>query len=193
MQCYPTKPPKALIRIWTNIFNLKKCTRNPAPPPEASCCVIFGYFLVINRQAMGYIYIYILCILCCLCHEVQKEFCCPLPWTSSASCVCFVVSRCPESLRPETVRPCLLPCKRDCIVTPYSDWSPCPSTCQRGMSLLMCHTCIIKTIHSMDCICSPNPALLHCKMFYFLLGCSQKKTVVLLGWGMRGGFLWTNW
>uniref|UniRef100_A0A8B9KFJ0 Thrombospondin type-1 domain-containing protein 7A n=1 Tax=Astyanax mexicanus TaxID=7994 RepID=A0A8B9KFJ0_ASTMX len=37
--------------------------------------------------------------------------------------------KCPESLRPETVRPCLLPCKRDCIVTPYSDWTPCPSSC----------------------------------------------------------------
>lgn len=44
--------------------------------------------------------------------------------------------RCPESLRPDTVRPCLLPCKRDCIITPYSDWSPCPSTCQPGSSLL---------------------------------------------------------
>ncbi|XP_031731663.1 thrombospondin type-1 domain-containing protein 7A isoform X2 [Anarrhichthys ocellatus] len=40
--------------------------------------------------------------------------------------------KCPESLRPDTVRPCLLPCKRDCIITPYSDWSPCPSTCQAG-------------------------------------------------------------
>ncbi|XP_031134376.1 thrombospondin type-1 domain-containing protein 7A isoform X3 [Sander lucioperca] len=40
--------------------------------------------------------------------------------------------KCPESLRPDTVRPCLLPCKRDCIITPYSDWSPCPSTCQPG-------------------------------------------------------------
>ncbi|XP_053189729.1 thrombospondin type-1 domain-containing protein 7A [Scomber japonicus] len=40
--------------------------------------------------------------------------------------------KCPESLRPDTVRPCLLPCKRDCIVTPYSDWSTCPSTCQTG-------------------------------------------------------------
>ncbi|XP_051729251.1 LOW QUALITY PROTEIN: thrombospondin type-1 domain-containing protein 7A [Ctenopharyngodon idella] len=40
--------------------------------------------------------------------------------------------KCPESLRPETVRPCLLPCKRDCMVTPYSDWTPCPSTCQTG-------------------------------------------------------------
>ncbi|XP_056154112.1 thrombospondin type-1 domain-containing protein 7A [Lampris incognitus] len=38
--------------------------------------------------------------------------------------------KCPESLRPDTVRPCLLPCKRDCIVTPYSEWIPCPSTCQ---------------------------------------------------------------
>uniref|UniRef100_A0A4W4HJ75 Thrombospondin type-1 domain-containing protein 7A n=1 Tax=Electrophorus electricus TaxID=8005 RepID=A0A4W4HJ75_ELEEL len=40
--------------------------------------------------------------------------------------------KCPESIRPDTVRPCLLPCKRDCIVTPYSDWTPCPSTCQAG-------------------------------------------------------------
>ncbi|XP_067467764.1 thrombospondin type-1 domain-containing protein 7A [Thunnus thynnus] len=40
--------------------------------------------------------------------------------------------KCPESLRPDTVRPCLLPCKRDCMVTPYSDWSTCPSTCQAG-------------------------------------------------------------
>ncbi|XP_074542609.1 thrombospondin type-1 domain-containing protein 7A [Halichoeres trimaculatus] len=38
--------------------------------------------------------------------------------------------KCPESLRPDTVRPCLLPCKRDCIVTPYSDWSPCPTMCR---------------------------------------------------------------
>uniref|UniRef100_A0A3Q3WEJ1 Thrombospondin type-1 domain-containing protein 7A n=1 Tax=Mola mola TaxID=94237 RepID=A0A3Q3WEJ1_MOLML len=43
--------------------------------------------------------------------------------------------KCPESLRPDTVRPCLLPCKRDCIVTPYSDWSPCPLTCKAGISL----------------------------------------------------------
>ncbi|XP_077362253.1 thrombospondin type-1 domain-containing protein 7A-like [Festucalex cinctus] len=40
--------------------------------------------------------------------------------------------KCPESLRPDTVRPCLLPCKRDCLVTPYSDWSSYPSTCQKG-------------------------------------------------------------
>nr|XP_034985345.1 thrombospondin type-1 domain-containing protein 7A isoform X1 [Zootoca vivipara] len=40
--------------------------------------------------------------------------------------------KCPESLRPETVRPCLLPCRKDCIVTPYSDWTPCPSSCQEG-------------------------------------------------------------
>uniref|UniRef100_A0A674EB22 Thrombospondin type-1 domain-containing protein 7A n=1 Tax=Salmo trutta TaxID=8032 RepID=A0A674EB22_SALTR len=37
--------------------------------------------------------------------------------------------KCPESIRPETVRPCLLPCKRDCSVTSYSDWSACPATC----------------------------------------------------------------
>uniref|UniRef100_A0A672MNN6 Thrombospondin type-1 domain-containing protein 7A-like n=1 Tax=Sinocyclocheilus grahami TaxID=75366 RepID=A0A672MNN6_SINGR len=47
-------------------------------------------------------------------------------------CFTVFICRCPESLRPDTVRPCLLPCKRDCIVTPYSDWTPCPSTCQTG-------------------------------------------------------------
>uniref|UniRef100_A0AAY4ELB3 Thrombospondin type-1 domain-containing protein 7A n=1 Tax=Denticeps clupeoides TaxID=299321 RepID=A0AAY4ELB3_9TELE len=40
--------------------------------------------------------------------------------------------KCPESLRPETVRPCLLPCKRDCTATPYSDWTPCPTSCPAG-------------------------------------------------------------
>ncbi|XP_037119281.1 thrombospondin type-1 domain-containing protein 7A-like isoform X2 [Syngnathus acus] len=39
--------------------------------------------------------------------------------------------KCPESLRPDTVRPCFLPCKRDCLLSPYSDWSPYPSTCRQ--------------------------------------------------------------
>ncbi|XP_048455532.1 thrombospondin type-1 domain-containing protein 7B [Rhincodon typus] len=42
--------------------------------------------------------------------------------------------RCPENTRPETVRPCLLPCKKDCIVTPFSEWTPCPTQCQQGNS-----------------------------------------------------------
>ncbi|XP_061579008.1 thrombospondin type-1 domain-containing protein 7B [Cololabis saira] len=37
--------------------------------------------------------------------------------------------RCSESSRPETSRPCLLPCKKDCEVTPFSEWTDCPSTC----------------------------------------------------------------
>uniref|UniRef100_A0A5F9DSJ3 Thrombospondin type-1 domain-containing protein 7B n=1 Tax=Oryctolagus cuniculus TaxID=9986 RepID=A0A5F9DSJ3_RABIT len=40
--------------------------------------------------------------------------------------------RCPDSTRPETVRPCFLPCKKDCIVTAFSEWTPCPSLCQSG-------------------------------------------------------------
>ncbi|XP_039883311.1 thrombospondin type-1 domain-containing protein 7B isoform X1 [Simochromis diagramma] len=40
-----------------------------------------------------------------------------------------VNKRCSDSSRPETVRPCLLPCKRDCIVTTFSEWTTCPSTC----------------------------------------------------------------
>uniref|UniRef100_A0A8C9U5U9 Thrombospondin type-1 domain-containing protein 7A n=1 Tax=Scleropages formosus TaxID=113540 RepID=A0A8C9U5U9_SCLFO len=41
-----------------------------------------------------------------------------------------IPKRCPDSSRPDTVRPCLLPCRKDCIVTPFSEWTPCPSTCQ---------------------------------------------------------------
>ncbi|XP_074729868.1 thrombospondin type-1 domain-containing protein 7B isoform X3 [Strix uralensis] len=40
--------------------------------------------------------------------------------------------RCPESIRPETVRPCLLLCKKDCVVTPFSEWTRCPTACQSG-------------------------------------------------------------
>uniref|UniRef100_A0A3P8SWS5 Thrombospondin type 1 domain containing 7B n=1 Tax=Amphiprion percula TaxID=161767 RepID=A0A3P8SWS5_AMPPE len=40
-----------------------------------------------------------------------------------------VVNKCSDSSRPETVQPCLLPCKKDCIVTPFSEWTACPSTC----------------------------------------------------------------
>ncbi|MBN3284286.1 THS7A protein, partial [Polyodon spathula] len=73
-------------------------------------------------------------------------------WSSESTCsvgmqtrkvICVRVNvgqvppkKCPESLRPETVRPCLLPCKKDCIVTPYSDWTPCPSSCQEEFGSL---------------------------------------------------------
>ncbi|XP_024099324.3 thrombospondin type-1 domain-containing protein 7B [Pongo abelii] len=43
-----------------------------------------------------------------------------------------MTKRCPESTRPETVRPCFLPCKKDCIVTAFSEWTPCPRMCQAG-------------------------------------------------------------
>ncbi|NXP12520.1 THS7B protein, partial [Thinocorus orbignyianus] len=42
--------------------------------------------------------------------------------------------RCPESIRPESVRPCLLLCKKDCLVTPFSEWTRCPTACQPGNS-----------------------------------------------------------
>uniref|UniRef100_A0A9L0IGF4 Thrombospondin type-1 domain-containing protein 7A n=1 Tax=Equus asinus TaxID=9793 RepID=A0A9L0IGF4_EQUAS len=73
-------------------------------------------------------------------------------WNGEASCsvgmqtrkvICVRVNvgqvgpkKCPESLRPETVRPCLLPCRKDCIMTPYSDWTPCPSSCKEGDSVV---------------------------------------------------------
>uniref|UniRef100_A0A8C1Y6H1 Thrombospondin, type I, domain containing 7Bb n=1 Tax=Cyprinus carpio TaxID=7962 RepID=A0A8C1Y6H1_CYPCA len=37
--------------------------------------------------------------------------------------------RCPESSRPDSIRSCPLPCKIDCIVTPFSKWSACPTSC----------------------------------------------------------------
>nr|XP_043890586.1 thrombospondin type-1 domain-containing protein 7A-like isoform X7 [Solea senegalensis] len=37
--------------------------------------------------------------------------------------------KCPDGPRPSTVRPCQLPCKKDCIVSPFSDWTPCPVSC----------------------------------------------------------------
>ncbi|XP_047666453.1 thrombospondin type-1 domain-containing protein 7B isoform X2 [Tachysurus fulvidraco] len=36
---------------------------------------------------------------------------------------------CPESTRPEQKRSCILLCKLDCIVTPFSEWGPCPTSC----------------------------------------------------------------
>ncbi|XP_062869505.1 thrombospondin type-1 domain-containing protein 7B [Trichomycterus rosablanca] len=38
-------------------------------------------------------------------------------------------NRCPGSTRPDQMLPCTLPCKVDCIVTPFSEWSPCPTSC----------------------------------------------------------------
>ncbi|XP_061090823.1 thrombospondin type-1 domain-containing protein 7B-like [Conger conger] len=40
-----------------------------------------------------------------------------------------IPKRCPDSSRPDTIRPCLLPCRTDCIVTPFSEWTSCLSSC----------------------------------------------------------------
>ncbi|XP_019712975.1 thrombospondin type-1 domain-containing protein 7A-like, partial [Hippocampus comes] len=37
--------------------------------------------------------------------------------------------KCPDAPRPSTVRPCQLPCKKDCIMTPFSEWTSCPDAC----------------------------------------------------------------
>ncbi|CAN2389027.1 Thrombospondin type 1 repeats [Pristimantis euphronides] len=40
--------------------------------------------------------------------------------------------RCPESTKPETARPCPLPCATDCVVTAFSEWTLCPRACLPG-------------------------------------------------------------
>ncbi|XP_077473854.1 thrombospondin type-1 domain-containing protein 7B isoform X1 [Stigmatopora argus] len=40
-----------------------------------------------------------------------------------------VNKRCADSARPKNVQSCVLPCMKDCIVTPFSEWTACPSTC----------------------------------------------------------------
>ncbi|XP_046701231.1 thrombospondin type-1 domain-containing protein 7B isoform X2 [Silurus meridionalis] len=37
--------------------------------------------------------------------------------------------RCPDSARLDSVQSCVLPCKRDCVVTLFSEWTVCPHTC----------------------------------------------------------------
>ncbi|NWV59055.1 THS7B protein, partial [Malurus elegans] len=58
--------------------------------------------------------------------QTRKVFC----MKSSSGQV--TAKRCPESVRPEAVRPCLLPCRKDCVVTLFSEWTPCPTACQPG-------------------------------------------------------------
>uniref|UniRef100_A0A8C4Q146 Spondin-like TSP1 domain-containing protein n=1 Tax=Eptatretus burgeri TaxID=7764 RepID=A0A8C4Q146_EPTBU len=37
--------------------------------------------------------------------------------------------RCPKSLRPVQEQLCLVPCPVDCVLTPFSEWTPCPEGC----------------------------------------------------------------
>ncbi|TRY88052.1 hypothetical protein DNTS_000037 [Danionella cerebrum] len=48
-----------------------------------------------------------------------------------------LLKRCPESSRPDSVKSCLLPCKTDCIVTPFSEWSICPIYCLTGNATVL--------------------------------------------------------
>ncbi|XP_017308235.1 thrombospondin type-1 domain-containing protein 7A [Ictalurus punctatus] len=42
--------------------------------------------------------------------------------------------KCPEAPRPPSVRQCVLPCKKDCAVTAFAEWTSCPSSCEAGLS-----------------------------------------------------------
>jgi hypothetical protein len=46
----------------------------------------------------------------------------------------FFHCRCTQSVKPKTVKPCMIPCARDCILTAYSDWSVCSASCYKGKS-----------------------------------------------------------
>ncbi|XP_032818066.2 thrombospondin type-1 domain-containing protein 7A-like isoform X1 [Petromyzon marinus] len=39
--------------------------------------------------------------------------------------------RCPLSQAPMSRRACLVPCRRDCTLSPFSDWTPCPDPCRQ--------------------------------------------------------------
>ncbi|KAG9283723.1 thrombospondin type-1 domain-containing protein 7A-like [Astyanax mexicanus] len=42
--------------------------------------------------------------------------------------------KCPDGPRPASVRSCVLPCKKDCIVTAFSEWTSCPTSCEPDVS-----------------------------------------------------------
>ncbi|KAM6967936.1 thrombospondin type-1 domain-containing protein 7A-like [Aplochiton taeniatus] len=44
--------------------------------------------------------------------------------------------KCPDGPRPGTVRPCRLACKKDCMVTPFSDWTACPPSCDAAGNIV---------------------------------------------------------
>ncbi|KAK7877677.1 hypothetical protein WMY93_031614, partial [Mugilogobius chulae] len=52
-------------------------------------------------------------------------------WAGNAGCSGPVCQQhwCPDAPRPSTMRSCQLSCKRDCIVSPFSDWTSCPDSC----------------------------------------------------------------
>ncbi|XP_052002644.1 thrombospondin type-1 domain-containing protein 7A-like [Xyrauchen texanus] len=69
--------------------------------------------------------------------SVDKSTCAMGMQTRKVICVKVNVGqvppkKCPEAPRPQSVRPCLLPCKKDCIVTSFSEWTECPTSCEAG-------------------------------------------------------------
>ncbi|XP_077993776.1 thrombospondin type-1 domain-containing protein 7A-like [Glandiceps talaboti] len=44
--------------------------------------------------------------------------------------------KCLKSAKPDSEKPCQVPCATDCIVTKFSKWTPCPVTCKPGEELI---------------------------------------------------------
>lgn len=99
--------------------------------------------------------------------------------------LCVWIDRCPESIRPETVRPCLLLCKKDCIVTPFSEWTRCPTACQpgkplrRGQNLGKNQRIGLETCGSCSSCQSNNFQGIHLNEFWT---CSVVDTDIVEGW-----------
>lgn len=80
--------------------------------------------------------------------------------------------RCPDAPRPETVRPCLLPCKKDCIVTPFSNWTQCPTSCEAGTHPPIClsdtSVCLLYPYTYTEIYCQSVCCTVHIPILYIV-------------------------
>uniref|UniRef100_A0A8B9RHX2 Thrombospondin type-1 domain-containing protein 7A n=1 Tax=Astyanax mexicanus TaxID=7994 RepID=A0A8B9RHX2_ASTMX len=91
--------------------------------------------------------------------------------------------KCPDGPRPASVRSCVLPCKKDCIVTAFSEWTSCPTSCEpetynssfhkRATLFVTANNIVLPTLlQTLDlcvcvrvcvCVCVCDPAAVSCR------------------------------